>query len=68
MNSLLDIGEANSSGSWEPYSSILVAEDILLKMKKEELLYYMDYISNSQRLSETVRRRIGSEWGQFNLH
>tara|TARA_B100000131_G_scaffold321231_1_gene371370 strand:+ start:7969 stop:8760 length:792 start_codon:yes stop_codon:yes gene_type:complete len=63
MNSLLDIGEANSSGSWEPYSSILVAEDILLKMKKEELLYYMDYISNSQRLSETVRRRIGSEWG-----
>ena len=63
LDSLEHIKAAKANGSWDPYSSILIAEDILSKMQKEDLLYYMDHISNNDRLSETVRRRIGSEWG-----
>ena len=63
LSSLVMIKKAKDSGDWEPYACVITAEDILSKMNKEDILYYMDYISSSDRLSKTVRRRISSEWG-----
>jgi len=63
MSNLLEIEFAKDNHEWEPYRSVASAEAILSKMDKKDVLYYMDYISMSDKLSSTIRRRLGSEWG-----
>jgi hypothetical protein len=63
MSNLLEIESAKNNNEWEPYSSVTSAEAILSKMDKKDILFYMNYISMSDKLSSTIRRRLGSEWG-----